>query len=443
MDTNRVIAWGVLVVVCAAVVAAPVAGAEVGTRTAPNPCVGTVHDAPDRTTLVTIQGARGAEKTAAMLVSLRPDGSVRGLHNGSAHGKWWFYDVDPLANGNLLLSTTEPGVSVVEELSPTGTHVATRRFPNVLDSHDADLVDGELLVTDMSRDGNDRVFAYNLSAGERTWQYRFADHAAFPTSGGGPYGGDWTHNNDIEAIGDGLVMVSVRNFDTVVAIDRETKEIAWQLGSDDNREVLFEQHNPDYLETPTGRPTVLVADSRNDRVVEYTRTDDGWTLTWAVSGFAEPRDADRLPNGNTLVVDRRGDRLVEVTPTGEVVWEVYTPWQPYDAERLGTGDESTGPTMREHGTTGRYEATGGADFGPERKEACYAFLQGVTADRLLPQETPTPTAASTQTATQATDDGQTPAGLARGSGADPSAGWLLAGGLLATVVGLLLYGRRP
>ncbi|MFB6220133.1 MAG: aryl-sulfate sulfotransferase [Halolamina sp.] len=363
-------------------------------------------DQPSRTTLLSIQGARGSNKTVAMLVGIRPNGEVIGIYNGSANGRWWLYDVDTLQNGNLLLSTTEPGVSIVEEIdSTTGEQVSEIRFQDVLDSHDADLINGdELLINDMSQGGDDRIFVYNRTREEVVWEYRFAEHPeAFPRSGGGEYGDDWTHNNDVAQIRPGVFMVSVRNFDQVVAIDRETKEIRWRLGEDERLQTLFEQHNPDYLSGANETPTVLVADSRNDRVVEYAREDGEWTETWVLEGgeLNEPRDADRLPNGNTLVVDRRGHRLLEVTPTGEVVWEFYAPWQPYDAERIGTGDESFGPTARQIGATGTYEMTGSAGVNESRAESCYAFLTNWTGgSQLLPADSAQSLAGMTEQSTE-------------------------------------------
>lgn len=54
-----------------------------------------------------------------------------------------------------------------------------------------------------------------------------------------------------------------------------------------------------------------------------------------------PRDADRLPNGHTLITDTQGKRVFEVNRDGQTVWSVSLP-AAYDAERLGTGDESAG-----------------------------------------------------------------------------------------------------
>jgi hypothetical protein len=383
-------------------------GFESTTQTGPNPCVGTVTEEPDGTTLLSIQGARGGDKTVAMVVAIQPDGEVKGIYNGTAKGRWWLYDVDPLANGNLLLSSTEPGISIVTEIDPeTGEHVEQHRFEDVLDSHDADRInDDELLLNDMSQDGDDRIFVYNTTTEAVVWEYRFANHTdEFSTEGGHEYGEDWTHNNDVEEIEPGVFMVSVRNFDKVVAIDRETKEIRWTLGEDDNTDILHEQHNPDYISGENGTPTVLVADSLNDRVVEYAREDGEWVQTWVLKGggLDEPRDADRLPNGNTLVTDRRGHRLLEVTPTGEVVWEFYAPFQPYDAERLGTGDESSNPTAKQIGATGVHEMTGSEGVNESRTESCYSYLTGWDGGSQLAPADWDPAASSTDTSTQFTE----------------------------------------
>jgi hypothetical protein len=162
--------------------------------------------------------------------------------------------------------------------------------------------------------------------------------------------GDWTHINDVEVLPDGRVMVSVRNMDQVVFLAPDTgqdgtwgAQETWSLGTDDRHSVLFEQHNPDYIPASRGGPAVLVADSENGRVVEYERSNETWNRTWGWTDarLQWPRDADRLPSGNTLVVDSHGDRVLEVRPDGRITWSV-TVGMPYDAERLGTGDESAG-----------------------------------------------------------------------------------------------------
>ena len=148
---------------------------------------------------------------------------------------------------------------------------------------------------------------------------------------------------------------------------------------------------------------MLVADSENDRVVEYARTDNPengseWELIWELSsGFNWPRDADRLPNGNTLVTDTLNHRVVEVTPTGKVVWEYYAPWAPYDSERLSAAGRnetdrivaangstasvggSHGPTMIDLNTTGGYNLSGSAENGPADRMKFSTWVASVTA----------------------------------------------------------------
>ena len=56
-------------------------------------------------------------------------------------------------------------------------------------------------------------------------------------------------------------------------------------------------------------------------------------IAWSYSGGAEHpfysrvRSAqERLPNGNTLITESDGGRLLEVTPSGELVWEYVNPY---------------------------------------------------------------------------------------------------------------------
>ena len=49
---------------------------------------------------------------------------------------------------------------------------------------------------------------------------------------------------------------------------------------------------------------------------------------WQTSNFFSPRisNAQRLPNGNTLINDGWFGRFFEVTPEGAVVWEYVNPY---------------------------------------------------------------------------------------------------------------------
>jgi uncharacterized protein (UPF0248 family) len=335
---------------------------------------GTIRQPANGSTVVSAQGfearAANASLKSTRLVQVDGDGNFEQEYDIAA-GSGYFYDVDPLSDGTVLVSVGKHNSSFVKYDPETGQRVWTEQL-GTDDTHDVDLIDEHELVVaqmrnyDESADRNDdRIFVYNRTTDEVVWEFRF--ERIYDREDGGDYTDDWTHVNDVDRVGDGEFMVSPRNMDQVLLINRSTKEVEWALGADDNHSILHEQHNPTYLEGEDGTPTVLVADSENDRVVEYARTDGTWERTWelGVGGNMNwPRDADRLPNGNTLVVDSLNHRVMEVTPTGEVVWEYYVSWGTYDAERMALGDEPGGPTIREQGAEGRYALNGSAALTP-------------------------------------------------------------------------------
>ncbi|ESP89270.1 aryl-sulfate sulfotransferase [Candidatus Halobonum tyrrellensis] len=337
---------------------------------------GAVTDPANGTTVVSIQGfhfeGQGSTKKPAGLVGVGPRGSTLWELDGTKRGATWFYDVDPLSNGNLLVVSTTPLGTVVFELNPeTRERVWEQQF-DIRDTHDVDMLpNGNLLVANMRNwnesagRSDDRLFVYNRTTDEVEWEWYFRNH--YPASTDGGYAEDWSHVNDVDRIAEGRYLVSPRNFDQVIVVDRSTGEITERLGSDGNYDVLYEQHNPDWLVSESGDPTILVADSENDRVVEYALRDGEWTEVWEVGvggGLSWPRDADRLPNGNTLITDSLNHRVIEVTPRGEIVWEYYATWGPYEAERVAHGGGSNGPTMADLNASGSYELSGSAGLTP-------------------------------------------------------------------------------
>ncbi|WP_336134970.1 aryl-sulfate sulfotransferase [Natronomonas amylolytica] len=358
---------------------------------------GEVEQPANNTTYVSVQGFHfagyGAAKKPARLVAADGNASLEWHFGGDEVGANWFYEVDIRENGNLFVTSTYSDGTIVFEFDPETREVVwTHRLPGLIDTHNVDrLSEDRILVANMREyDGEtsgDRLYIENTDTNETEWEWVFHEH--YPNSTDGGFNADWTHVNDLDTIGaeDRYVLTSPRNFDQVIVVDRETDDIAMRLGEDDDYDTLNEQHNPDYIEREDGTPVIIVADSENDRVVEYERDcgdadprlgagtppeDCEWDLVWSVDGFNWPRDADRLPNGNTLVTDTLNHRVVEINPQGEVVWEFYAAWAPYNAER-GT-DDSHGPTMSDHGTTGNYTVSGGGDAGPASR---YQVANGI------------------------------------------------------------------
>jgi len=127
---------------------------------------------------------------------------------------------------------------------------------------------------DGQRRFDDRAFRYDRRTDRVTWSWNFTS-AYEPPESAPPTG--WTRLNDVDRVNDTHVLLSPRNFDQVILVDTRTGAVTARLGSSGDHDVLHRQHNPDVLDTDP--LTVLVADSENDRVVEYVREDGGWTRT--------------------------------------------------------------------------------------------------------------------------------------------------------------------
>lgn len=311
-----------------------------------------VSDAPpaEHHTVVTQSGRAGN------IVAYAPNGSV--VYFDDTHSK--YYDVDPVAGESMTVEYVAtdtifeesercrkpPCAYNVIERANLSTGEVTEVYGRYVyrekagEWHDADRVDdSHVVVADIT---HDTVWMVDTATGMREWTWDA--QTAYPIEEGGRFPDNWVHLNDVEVLPDGRVMASLRNQDQVVFIDPETGvDHNWTLGSENDFSVLHRQHNPDYIPAERGGPAVVVSDSESDRVVEYGRTNGSWqrTWSWADDRLDWPRDADRLPGGNTLVTDTNGRRVLEVDQSGDVVWQV-TLTHPYDAERLATGDESAG-----------------------------------------------------------------------------------------------------
>ena len=307
-------------------------------------------------TAVLTDGGQGP-RTGAELIAFAPNGSI--YYHTTTRTRYW--DVDPVEGTHATVEyvysdhlppmecpgqrdCTRNGIERLNLTTGETTNRFARRTPNVSGTrwHDADRIgEDRYLVADIDQD---RVFVANTTTNETTWEWDA--ETDFDTAEGGTYPEDWTHINDVEYVeldGRPTVMVSVRNFDRVVFVDMERGlREEWTLGTGDH-DILYEQHNPDFIPPENGGPAVIVADSENGRVVEYQREDGAWNRTWQWQDarMTWPRDADRLPNGHTLMADSNGDRVLEIDDNGSVVWAAELGF-PYEIERLGTGDESTG-----------------------------------------------------------------------------------------------------
>lgn len=70
-----------------------------------------------------------------------------------------------------------------------------------------------------------------------------------------------------------------------------------------------------------------------DRVAEYDLTTGKRTWSYNCPNDSAPTSCQRLPNGNTLICLMNRNQLIEVDPSGEIVWE----YQARDGLRVGRG----------------------------------------------------------------------------------------------------------
>jgi hypothetical protein len=128
---------------------------------------------------------------------------------------------------------------------------------------------------------------------------------------------NYTHGNAIEADYDGNILISARNLDQVIKIDRQTGDIIWRLGGQKNEFTLrdddqFFHRQHDIRRLPNGNITLF--DNRTDltpyysRAVEYRLDETARTVTrvWEYRNTPDVyapylANVQRLPNGNTLV----------------------------------------------------------------------------------------------------------------------------------------------
>ena len=135
---------------------------------------GVIEQPADGITIISIQGfhfeGKGSTKKPARLVAVDSVGNVLWVHNGSSVGARWFYDADPLPNGNIFVVATEPDGTLFYELdSQAGKLNWIHRLP-LIDTHDADLIgEDKILIANMrnyntsTNLNDDSLLIYNMT----------------------------------------------------------------------------------------------------------------------------------------------------------------------------------------------------------------------------------------------------------------------------------------
>ncbi|NNF47114.1 MAG: thioredoxin [Desulfofustis sp.] len=202
----------------------------------------------------------------------------------------------------------------------------------------------------------------------------------FRAAGGGM--GDWMHVNSMSALGPNRfydagderfhpenIIWDARETNITAITDKQSGKIVWSVGPDYNtspelKELgwIIGQHHAHMI--PQGLPgegNILVFDNGGwagygapnpgaptgaknalrdfSRVLEFDPVTLKiiWQYTPTEAGYLQPVDANRfyspfissaqrLPNGNTLITEGSGGRIIEVTKDHEIVWEYISPY---------------------------------------------------------------------------------------------------------------------
>jgi len=193
--------------------------------------------------------------------------------------------------------------------------------------------------------------------------------------------GDWMHINSMSVLGPNKwydsgderfhpenIIADGRETNLIFIISKETGNVVWKVGPyydytpEKNLEWIIGQHHAHMI--PNGLPgqgNILVYDNGGwagygachpsspagtknvlrdySRVLEFDPVSLKivWQHTPQEAGLVHPTDsnrfyspfissAQRLPNGNTLITEGGGGRIIEVTAAHELVWEYISPY---------------------------------------------------------------------------------------------------------------------
>ncbi|MBN2123467.1 MAG: aryl-sulfate sulfotransferase [Deltaproteobacteria bacterium] len=251
-------------------------------------------------------------------------------------------DVERLPNHRTLFTIQQTGIF---EVDPEGTLVWSHRDPEV--SHDVDrLANGNTLyVRGWVGKGEEHVLEVDPD-GWTVWAWdamKSFDRSPYDTV----YDQGWMHVNAVTRLDNGNTFLSLRNFNLLVELD-SAGDIQWShdLGEDlkgkKKGNAKAHPHEPEIL--PGGN--ILVALTAANLVVEIPKSGGPPVWEWHHPSGGRPahiRDANRLPNGNTLIVE--AGRILELSREGTPLWILKAPSigrtaKPfqflYKAQRIGT-----------------------------------------------------------------------------------------------------------
>ncbi len=150
---------------------------------------------------------------------------------------------------------------------------------------------------------------------------------------------DYIHGNAVELDDDGNLLISSRNTCEITKINRSTGDVIWRLGGKQNDFTFINDPEPwfhfqhDIRRLDNGN--ISIFDNHANltpawsRAVEYSLDEQAMTATRVWEYYHPDKiasnfmgNAQRLPNGNTLIGWGNAGLLTEVKPDGEKAFEI-------------------------------------------------------------------------------------------------------------------------
>ncbi|MBU0505302.1 MAG: aryl-sulfate sulfotransferase [bacterium] len=218
------------------------------------------------------------------------------------------FDVERLENGNTLFVLPRKGIF---EIDKEGNTVWTYEDNKV--SHDVDrLPNGNTLIVFGNDDTQEDFQVKEINnKGEIVWKWSAKnsfDKPPFNTI----YNQGWTHTNGASRLKNGNTLINLRNFARTIIVN-PNGNVIWSV---DWKMLGTSPHDTHQL--PNNK--LLLALKNPHRVIEWDMKTNEVVWEFSKDQVKVIRNASRLPNGNTLVVERRN--IFEVTAHGKIVWHL-------------------------------------------------------------------------------------------------------------------------
>lgn len=221
-----------------------------------------------------------------------------------------------LSNGNVMIVLPRYGIIIINKT----TKNIVKQYRDDKISHDADrLPNGNFIyIWGVDNYTDPQVKEIN-SSGHIVWSWRAYDFLYNDTYKN-LYNDGWTHANSVTRLKNNNTIISLRNFNTTIEVNK-TGDIVWEYNW---TSYGTHPHEPEIL--PNGNLIIGLQHDPVYHVAEINRTTGDVVWNFTLSGLRTVRDADRLPNNNSLIqgVLEAGQEstIIEVSEDGEIVWQL-------------------------------------------------------------------------------------------------------------------------